>query len=142
MSFSRKRESIEKMELRSKKFYNRGQALLPLLILLLLVLTLGVGVLQLSIGGMLISSSSQGGEAVLVATEGALENGLMRILRNPSYSGESLQVGGIPCTISTSGSTTILMVASCNSGRSIRKIKAEISSNQGRMVVNNIKEIE
>lgn len=121
---------------------NRGQALLPVLIIMVIVLTLGVGTLYLNVGGLLLGSYSQEGEKVLMATEGALENGLLKILRNPFYSGESLQVEGTPCTISVSSPTPTVMTAECNSGRAIRRLQAEVSFVDGEMFVDNLKEVE
>lgn len=121
---------------------NQGQALIPVLIIMAIVLILGAAVLDLGIGGLLLSSYYQEGEATLMATEGALENGLLRILRNPSYKGESLQVGDASCIINTSGSSPIVMTARCDSGRSIRRFQAEINFVAGEMVVDNILEIE
>lgn len=125
-----------------KKQKNQGQALIPVLFIMATVLILGAAVLNLSIGGLLLSSSFQEGEATLMATEGALENGLLRILRNPSYLGESLQVEDFSCIISTSGQSPILMRASCDSGHAIRQLEAEINFIAGEMIVENIKEIE
>lgn len=121
---------------------NQGQALLPVLIIMVVVLILGAAVLDLSISGLLVSSYFQEGEATLMATEGALENGLLRILRNPSYSGESLQVGDASCIISISGQSPVVMNASCDSGRAIRRLQAEINFVAGEMIVDNILEIE
>lgn len=121
---------------------NRGQALLPVLIIMVIVLTLGVGVLHLSVGSILLSSYSQEGEMVLVTTEGVLESGLLRILRNPSYASESLQVDDILCTINASGQAPIVMLAECQSDRAIRRLQAEINFVQGEMTVDNIREVE
>ena len=125
-----------------RKEFCRGQALLPMIILLALIIILGTSLFNLSIGGLLITSYFQEGESILMVTEGALENGLMRILRNPAYVGESLQIGNVSCTISASGLTPVVMLASCNSGRAIRRLRAEINFTNGRMVVNNIREVE
>lgn len=119
-----------------------GQALIPILIIMVIALILGVGVLNLSIGGLLLSFSSQEGESTLMATEGALENGLLRILRNPSYPGESLQVGGVSCTINTSGQSPVVMTAQCDSGRAIRQLQAEVDFVAGEMIVSNLREVE
>lgn len=124
------------------KINHQGQALLPVIIVMAIVLVLGVGALHLSVGGMLISFSSREGETALLATEGALENGLMMILRNPSYAGESLQVSGYPCTITVSGQSPAVMIAECQSDRAIRRLQAEVSFIDGEMVVDNLQEIE
>ena len=121
---------------------NKGQALIPVLIIMLITMILGVGVLHLSIGSLLLNSYWLEGEKVLMATEGALENGLMRILRNPGYSGESLQINEINCTIETSGQAPVVMTAECSSLRSKRRLQAEVSFINGEMLVSNYQEVE
>jgi hypothetical protein len=91
---------------------------------------------------MLISYASQEGERVLLATEGAIENGLLRNLRDPAYTGESLQVGGLPCTIVTSGPTPIVVTAECQSDQASRRLEAEAEIVMGEIVINSLKEIE
>jgi hypothetical protein len=126
----------------SNKESSRGQALIPVLVVLIITLTLGAGLLYLNIGGMLIGSYTQEGERVLLATEGALENGLLRVLRNPAYLGESLQVNGVDCTISLSGQAPIVMTAECQSTRAERRLQTEVSFINGEMLVDNLVEIE
>ena len=122
--------------------HQEGQALIPVLIVMLTVLILGAGVLYLSIGGLLSSHYSQTGEKVLVASEGALENGFLRILRNPAYLGESLQVNGLPCTIVVSGQAPITMTAECVGEQAVRRVQAEVSFVQGEMLIDQYQEIE
>ncbi len=133
------------MKIKDRQFWppdNRGQALLPLLILMVIIIILGAGVLYLSIGSLLLSSYSQSGEEVLMATEGAMENGLLMVLRNPAYAGESLQVGAVPCTINTAGSAPLVMTVKCDSGRAVRQLQAEVSLVNGQMQVDHLIEIE
>ena len=124
------------------KHNNQGQALIPILIILLIVLTVGAGLLYLSFGSILLGSYSSLGEKVLIANHGAMENGLMRILRNPNYSGESLQVNGAPCTIDVSGQSPWTMTTECDNGQAIRRLQAEVDFVDGEMVVSNLMEIE
>ena len=120
----------------------RGQALIPVLIIILIVLVLGAGSLYLSLGSMLLSSYSYLGEAALISTEGAMEDALMGILRNPDYAGGSLQVADVPCTISVSGSSPAVITAECDTGRSIRRLESEVTFVNGEMTVDNLQEIE
>lgn len=125
-----------------KRIEKNGQALLPVVIIIAIFLILAVGLVNLSLGGLLLSFSLQEGEKVLLATEGTLEEGFLSILRNPSYAGGSLQVGEASCTIETSGSGPVVMAASCQSDRAVRRLRAEISFVAGEMEVSNIREVE
>ena len=128
----------------SQKLFNqkKGQALVPILIIILTIITLGVGTLYISIGGLLLSSYSASGETVLMAAEGALENGLLRILRSPNYSGESLQVNGLDCTITVNGLSPQVVSAQCVSDLVIRKLQAEVTFINGEMIVDHHQEVE
>jgi hypothetical protein len=122
------------------KKVNSGQALVPLLILLALVIVLGTAALFLSVGGMVINVASREGEQVLLATEGAIENGLLRVLRDPGYTGESLQVGGYDCTIEASGPSPISVTAECRSGRAVRRLEAAAEVVMGEIIINSLTE--
>lgn len=121
---------------------DQGQALIPVLIILLIIITLGVGILFLNLGGMLTGLAAREGEAVLLAAEGAMENGLLRLLRSPAWEGESLQIGGQDCTITVSGTAPKIMAVSCWSAQARRNLRAEISFIAGEMNVDLIEETE
>lgn len=120
----------------------KGQALLPLLIVVIIVLSLGTASIELAIGNVLVSRYFQEGLTGYFTTEAALENGLLRLLRNPGYPGESLQINDASCTINISGALPQVMDVRCDNSRQVRKIQAEISYVDGIMQVDNIREIE
>lgn len=118
-----------------------GQAMLPVLLIMLTVLVLGAAGLHLSLGGLMISRASFEGERVLVAAEGALENGLLRLLRQPNYAGETLQVAGFDCTIAVSGEAIKTISGVCQSPVARRGLQASVSFINGEMVVSDYEEI-
>lgn len=121
---------------------NRGQALIPVLIIIILVLSLGVAALDVSISNILLSVYEQEGRRVFLKTESALEEGFLKLLRNPNYLGESLQFEETSCTIVVAGSVSSKTVTvTCSSGKSIRKAQAQADFLQGKMTVSWIKEI-
>ena len=119
-----------------------GQALLPLLIIIVIALGLGTAVIELSIGSMVSESYFQRELSTYFTTEAALENGFLRLLRNPNYLGEDLQINDSSCTIEVSGESPKVISAKCDTGYQVRKIQAEITYNEGKMEVGNIGEVE
>jgi Tfp pilus assembly protein PilX len=119
-----------------------GQALLPLLIVIVIVLSLGTAVIELAIGNILVDRYFQEAIFGFYTAEAALENGLLRLLRNPAYAGESLQINDVPCTIETVGTSPVVMTATCNDTHQVRKVRAEINYVDGVMVVNHLGEVE
>ena len=127
-----------KVELKRSK----GQALIPLLILIVILLSLGATAIELAIGNILIDRYSQEELIGYYTTESALENGLLRVLRNPNYAGEDLQINGASCTIEVSGTTEKTILAFCEDENWIRRIQAQISFVDGQMEINSFQEIE
>jgi hypothetical protein len=118
-----------------------GQAMLPVLFIVMAVIILGATGLQLGLGGLVVSRSSLEGEKVLVAAEGALESGMLRLLRQPNYIGETLQVNGLDCTIEAVGSLPIVVSGICRSDTAKRGLSAEVAFVQGEMIVSDYGEI-
>ena len=121
---------------------SRGQAILPLLIIIIIVLSLGVTTLELAINEIVIDRYFHDEMTSFYTTEAALENGFLRILRNPSYLGEDLQINGASCRIEVSGGSPNVISAGCNNNRQVRKMRGEVSFVGGKMTITNIKEIE
>ena len=129
----------------SKRHINKkskGQALLPLLILIIIILSLGAAAIELAIGNIVINRYFQEEIIGFYTTEAALENGLLRLLRNPAYSGEDLQINETSCTIDVSGSAPTIVAAECVDNRRLRKIQAEVSFVAGEMEVGKVIETE
>lgn len=75
-------------------------------------------------------------------TYGALENSFMRLLRDPNYSGETLQLSNSTCYITVSGSPSNKSVESvCGNGSYVRKMGATVTFSGGRMTVSSIAEL-
>ncbi len=119
-----------------------GQALLPLLIVMIIVLGLGTAAIELAIGNLIIDRYRQDEVLGYYSTQSALENALLRLLRNPNYTGESLQINGASCTITVSGSAPYRLVVVCDNGRWVRKIQAFANFSAGIMAVTQVREIE
>ena len=83
------------------------------------------------------SEGQQAVDAYYVAEAGA-ENALMRLLRDPSYTGETLPVGNNNATVTVSGST-ITSIGQVNN--LTRKIQVITSYNNNQMIVTSWKEI-
>lgn len=124
------------------EFKMRGQALIPLLIVIIIILSLGVAAIELAISNIIVGRYFQEGAIGFYTVEAALENGLLRTLRNPNYLGEDLQINNASCTIEISGELPRVVTTRCDSGRWVRKLEAEVYFSEGIMEVENISEVE
>ena len=73
--------------------------MISLLFVLSIVSFLVIQVSILDLGGVSLSNNYYQGSLLLVKTEGYLENAAIKFLRNPNYTGETLQEEKISCTI-------------------------------------------
>lgn len=119
---------------------SQGMALVTVIIfaaVAMLVITAAVSM------GILSSVSSrqmlQGQHALLLAESGA-ENALLRLLRNPVYTGETLTMDGGTATIVVSGTNPKIISVEGKSGSIIRQIEVRVSDTSGAMSVDSWQE--
>ncbi len=117
-----------------------GQALLIVILLSAIVLTLSLVTSSLSVANLQETIIFKEGIKTYFLTESALENGLLRLLRYPQYSGESLQLEGIPCIIEVT-QEPLKVRAWCDTGKVIRRLETDVSFIDGQMQVSQIKEV-
>src|SRR5258708_4498728 len=89
-----------------KKQKNIGSALITLLAFMsaaAIFVTLAVSVI---VSNEQATFKYEQGEETLTVAEGGAENGIMQLMRNPSYAGETLQIGNGTATITATGSGT------------------------------------
>lgn len=102
---------------------NQGQAL----VLILFFMTITVTIVSAAVATMIINSASgnsfyMGNQAKTVAESGA-ENALIRLLRNPQYSGETLSIGSGETVITVTGDSTKTIISEGRDGNNIKKIE-------------------
>lgn len=123
----------------------KGQALVTLLFFTVIGLT----VTSAAVVMMLVNSNSgtrlqQGEVAYQVAQSGA-ENGMIRLLRSPTYTGETLPVGSGSATVTASGSGTVndpyIVTSTGTVGQFIRKVEVRATYLNNLLQVQSQKEI-
>lgn len=83
------------------------------------------------------STAEQGADAYYVAESG-IEEGLLRIIRDPSYSGGTLSVGSGNVTIEINGG---IIIATGTYNNAVRKIQVTTINNNGVITIDSWKEI-
>lgn len=88
------------------------------------------------------SSKVQVGSEALTLAESGAENALMRLIRNPNYSGETLNINGgtTVITVNTTGATKTI-VATGTVSNFIRKIQVVADYTNNILIVSSWKEI-
>ena len=82
----------------------KGQTLLFLLVFMSLIVTLTTAAVSISIVNSVGNSSMQKGMIAYDIAESGAENALLRILRDSTYTGETLPIGNGTATITVEGS--------------------------------------
>ncbi len=126
-----------------KNVYENGQALITLIFFVIIILTITTAsVIILAIN---LSSATKLQEATLAyyIAEGGLENAILRVLRDPNYTGETdLIVGGgtVDLTVTRGGSVSI--VSTGTYGKFMRKLQATLTYSNGSYTITSWKEVE
>ncbi len=100
--------------------HTRGQALVVLLVFMLVGLTITTAaVIMVIVNSRAATTFSQSVVAQGIAESGA-ENALLRILRDPSYAGETLTIGDGSATVEVTGTQDKIITSQGSIGTFIR----------------------
>jgi len=107
----------------------KGQAMVIVLLVVTIVLSWVIENTIANISYVNTANESANGDNLLLISEGYLENGAIRYLRNQSYNGESLQTNGYSCTITVaavSGGFDIISI--CSKDNRQKKVGITVTS--------------
>lgn len=106
-----------------------GQTLVLLLVFMVVAITITTAAVIVTLVNSQSATRLEQGEITLGIAEAGMENAILRLLRNPEYSGETLTVNGGMATIEVSGETTKTITVTGANGNYIRKLQATVDSN-------------
>ncbi len=113
--------------MKNKKHSTSGQTLVMLLVFMALIVTITTATVTISIVLSMGNTRAQLGAKAYDIAESGVENALLRLLRDPNYTGESnLPVGAGTVSTVVSG-TPITIISTGQIGTYIRKIQVEVT---------------
>jgi len=112
-----------------KKNNSGGFALVILMFLMVLAVTVITAAVSLMILGSSSSTLLISGDSAKSIADSCIENAIIRIIRNPAYSGESLDMNEGSCQISVTGSTNKTVAAEANYGDKKKKVEVNLNLN-------------
>lgn len=115
----------------------RGQTLVVLLVFMAIAVTITTAAVMVIISSSKSATDFEIGTSAYYVAETGAEEGLIRLLRNPSYAGGTLTVGPGTATITVTGG--IVTSTATDSGTS-RTIVVSTQRNNGIMSVTNWRE--
>lgn len=116
---------------------DRGQSLVALLFFMIVATTItSAAAIVILINSRAGAVFQEGNSALLVAESGA-ENAIIRLLRDWSYSGETLSLTDSTIQISVSGSNPKTVVSTGNVGSFQRQVQVALVENNGILTISN-----
>lgn len=119
----------------------KGQALTTLLIFTAIALTVITATVMLSVANATSASTTELGDEVYGIAESGAENALIRLLRDPNYTGETLTIGNGQATMTVVGNNpkTIMSVGTLGAFR--REIQVVVLLTNGVVSIQSWKEV-
>lgn len=118
-----------------------GQALVTLLIFMVIAITVTAAAVSLVIINSVSTSKTQQASLVYSVAESGAENGLLRLLRNPFYTGETLDVGEGTAVITVTGVNPKVITSVGTIGNFQRTIEIQVDFTNNIMTIQSWKEI-
>jgi hypothetical protein len=124
------------------KKHNKGNALITLLFFMFIAITILTSTALVLYSSIFGASQVEQGQMAYYAAESGIENGMLYLLRNPSYAGTIPQfsVGSNgQATASISGG---IITSAGTYGNAVRKIEVRTASSSGALNITSWKEIQ
>jgi hypothetical protein len=118
-----------------------GQTLVVLMIFMTMAITVTSMAVVLIINNTQAASRIEQGLIAYNIAESGMENALMRLLRNPSYTGETLTINSGTATITVTGSDPMTVLSIGRWNNFTRRIQATASYVDGIMSVSSWGEV-
>lgn len=122
--------------------YKSGQALVLLIVVMVVGTVITSAAVIFAIVNLKAASNLQSGEEAYAIAESGAENGILRLVRNPAYTGETLTVGSGQAVITVSGSGNLTIVSEGVRGNFRRKVEVNGSYVNNIFTVSTWREIE
>lgn len=118
-----------------------GYMLTALLVFLVVIIIITTTSVMISVSSLRSQTFFDGGSEALAAADSGAENAILRLLRDPSYTGETLQVGDSDVIIMVAGSSPQVVTVVADSGSFERTIEVQLDRINGMLEVISWKEL-
>ena len=134
---------LKKLKVKSLKLkVETGQALVTLLVFTVVAITITSAAVVIILTNSIGTSKLEQGTNAYYSAESGAENGLLRLLRDPNYAGETLAVGNASVVISVANSgSTYTITSDATLGNFIRSIQATATFVNNILTVDSWKEV-
>lgn len=118
-----------------------GYMLTALLVFLVVIIIITTTSVMVSVSSLRSQTYFDAGSEALAAADSGAENAILRLLRDPGYSGETMQIGNSEVVIAVAGSSPQVITAVADSGSFERTVRVELERVDGMLEVTSWKEL-
>ena len=119
----------------------KGQTLVTLLFFMAIAFTVTTGAVIVVFANTTGQTKIQQSQSAYYTAEGGAENALMRLLRDPTYTGETMAVGEGTAVVSITGSGPYTITSMGTVGNFVRKVQVIASYTNNILAVQSWKEL-
>jgi DUF971 family protein len=119
----------------------KGQTLVIFLVFMVMAVTITSAAAAIVMTNSIGASSFEQSQIAYNVAESGIENGILRVLRNPAYTGEILSVGEGQATISVTGTNSVIITSLGRFGNYSRRLQVTAGYNGGLLQINTWQEI-
>lgn len=123
------------------KTKKKGQALITLLFFTVMALMISTSAVAIISSGSISTGNLEQEEIAYYTAESGIENAILKLLRDPNYTGETMNINGGTATIQVSGSAPFVISSTGKIGNIKHIIEANVSYNNYVLTVTRWKQI-
>lgn len=125
-----------------KNLYNQqGQTLVALLFFMVIAIMVATGASLIMIVDLVAGETVQEGQIAYITAESGIEDALMRLLRDPSYAGETLTINNGTAVVTVSGTGSYIITSVGHNGNFVRQLQVTATFTNNVMTVSRTTEI-
>jgi len=121
---------------------NNGQALITLIFFTIIAIMIATASISIITGSSTATGSIETEQSSYYMAESGIENAILRLLRDPNYTGESISINNGTTTITVTGSNPYTITSVGQLGVIKRTVQAVVSYNNNILSVTSWKTIE
>ena len=119
----------------------KGQALTSLIIIMFVGMAVTAAAITLVDINATITGNFENVSIARNVAESGVEDALIKLLRNPSFSGETLNIQDGIATVTITGTNPVIITSKGYSANHVYTLETQVSFNSGVMVVDSWKEL-
>lgn len=122
--------------------YSSGQVLIAMLYIMVIGILITTGAVYALISNTQSTTAYEAGSLAGAAAESGIENALLRYIRNPAYTGETLVLdGGQSAVITVSTVSGVTIVSSGTYGKALKQVEVKVHYNGSTLMIDSWKDL-